>query len=787
MFKYYTKIAIRNFLKYKSYFFISLFGLSFGLAVSIMLLLYVQNELSYDRYNENAENIYRLCQINHAYHAPQTAKVLADGIPEIEDYGRMLVTGPTILEYGEHKFKEKGNDIIYADPSIFRIFSFDFISGDPESVLDNPYSMVISELIAHKYFGEENPVGKVIKINNETDYTISGVIENMPSTSHFRYDIFFTLTGEDELFGGLTKNWGWQNFLIYFIMQDDFSKDEVSTKAEELIIRSANLGPDDQKPVYNLQQLKDIHLHSGHIENDIQPQNSFSYVLIFAGIAILILFIACFNYINLFTANATARYSEIGIKKVVGVTRRELSTQFMSESFILLLISFFLSLIIIEISLPLMNNLLGKELMVSQLLNAKSILGILAIILITGVLAGSYPAFMLSSVQPNKVLKGSSNGAHSRSNIRRILVISQFIIVVALISSAMLMLLQIKYMEKKELGFNKENIIVAEFEDFTDIEKFKTFKRALLEQNFVLDVSAGSRIPSGELNNIGVLIQEGEKDYNLPIVHVSFDYFETLGINAKIGRTFSDAIQTDIDNALVLNESAAKQLKFNEGVVGKRINFAWPFSNREIIGVVNDFHFESLYKKIQPTAFVIYYEQCSRLMLKIQSSDIGNSIKRVNNICTEFYPDLIFEFHTMDEQLENAYREDKRTFNLMAYFTLLAILIACVGLFGLASFMLKRRTKEIGMRKVFGSGLLQLMINLSKNFAYWVVIACVIAWPLSWIMIRKWLEGFAYSIDIGIWVFIISGIITLILALATVCWLSWKVASKNPVDALRYE
>jgi putative ABC transport system permease protein len=460
----------------------------------------------------------------------------------------------------------------------------------------------------------------------------------------------------------------------------------------------------------------------------------------------------------------------------------------MGESFILLLISFFISLIIIEISLPVMSGLLGKELAISDLLNIGSILGMLSILLTTGILAGAYPAFLLSSFQPIKVLKGSSTGINTKSNFRKILVIAQFIIVIALISSAMLMLRQINFLEKKELGFNKESIIASEFEDFSDIEKFKTMKQALLDQSFVLNVSAGSRIPSGDLNNYGRLLPGGEtKPVLMRFVHVSFDYFETLGISAKSGRIFSDAFQTDIDNALVLNEAAVKLMKFKGDAVGQRVVCGWPRSDRDIIGVVRDFHFESLYKEIVPTAFVLYYEQCRTLMIKVQSSDIENTINLVNDICSQFYPDLLFEFSTMDEQFENIYKEDQRTFNLMAYFASLAIFIACIGLFGLASFMIKTRTKEIGIHKIFGSSLGQLMLKLSRDFTFWVLIACVIAWPLSWFMMRRWLENFAYRINISVWVFVLAGLAALVLALITVSWLSWRTARKNPVDSLRYE
>jgi putative ABC transport system permease protein len=785
--KYYIKIAIRNLIKYKSYFLISVFGLAIGMAVCIMLLLYVQNEFSYDRYNKNADKIYRLCQPKHAYHSPQTAKILADGIPEIKDYAEMLVMGRTIIQYEEEKYKE--SSIIMATPSLFNLFSFKYVYGGPETALKEPMSMVISETIAKKYFGDINPLGKVVRADNESDYTISAVIKDMPNNSHFRYDIFLTLVGTEEMFGDWANNWGWENFLIYFLIEDEFSPSDLEARFGNLIeIHKKESRPDDPKTVYVIQKLKDIHLYSSYLENDIQPQNSITYVLIFSAIGILILLIACFNYINLLTANAASRIKEIGIKKVVGATRFQLSGQFMGESFVLLFFSFFLSLIVVEIALPGFNQLLGKEIPMSALIKPGSLLGMLGIFLITGLLAGSYPAFFLSSLQPVKILKGSGTVGQNKSYFRRTLVIAQFVIVIALLSSAIIMVRQISFLKNKELGFDKGNILVSEFGQFSNVEKYLSFKQQLLGISVIKEVSAASRVPSGSLNNFGGALPQGQTDsYGLPFVHVSFDYFQALDVRAIQGRVFSKDFQTDISEAIVLNREAIKFLGIEGDPIGQMIQCTWPKSNRKIIGVVEDFHFESLYNKIRPIAFVILYRQCEQLMIKTESPVTDETVKMINDVCGEFYPELMFEFSQLDGQVDQIYQSDKRTFQLMGFFTAIAVLIACIGLFGLASFMLKNRIKEIGMRKIFGASLVKIITILSGDYARWVLVSSIIGWPIAWYVMKRWLESFAYKIDIGVGAFLVAGFSALLLALATVCWLSWGTAKNNPVDALRYE
>ncbi len=787
MFKYNIRIAFRNIIKYKTYFLINVSGLATGMAVCILLMLYVGNEFSYDRYNLNADNVYRLCQAEHPYHSPQTAKILADGIPEIKDYAQLLLMGTTIIQFEEKRFKE--SEIIMADPGLFRLFSFKFKYGGPETALRDPFSLVISEKTAHKYFGNVNPVGKVVRLDDEYDYTISAVIENMPQNSHFRYDIFITLVGTDEMFGDWINNWGWQNFAIYFLIPEDFSASGLTAKFSDLIVKHKGaVGPEDPEPEYVLQRLKDIHLHSAHLENDIQPQNSITYVLMFSAIGIFILLIACFNYINLLTANAVTRVKEIGIKKVAGASRRQLSGQFMGESFILLGISFFLSLILVEITLPGFTRLLGKDIPFSALFKPASLLGLAGIFLFTGILAGSYPAFFLSGLQPLEVMKGSTSGGHSYPYLRKILVVIQFIIVIALLSGAIVMFRQINYLENKDLGYDKENILVAGFEKTSDINKYLAFREALLSQQTILSVSEGSRIPSGDLNNMGTLsLPEQTKPVVLPFVHVGFDYFETLGIQAKQGRLFSEDIRTDMDDAIILNEAAVKLMGITGDPTGQSVECSWPASTREITGVVNDFHFESLYNKVQPVVFVPYYEQCRQLLIKIRTSDIDHTKGIIEKICNDYYPEEIFEFSLLDERLEAIYMPERNTFRMMSYFTAIAMLIACIGLLGLALFILKSRTKEIGLHKVFGSSISEVILRLSGTYAEWVVIACILGWPVAWYIMKKWLEGFAYRTGTGIWPFLVAGICTMMIALITVSWLSYRSARKNPADTLRYE
>ena len=786
----YFKTAFRNLAKNKSYAFISIFGLAIGMTVCILLLLYVKNELSYDRFNKNADHIYRLCQPQHPYQAPPAAKLLADNFPEIKDYARILVRGKTIVQYKDKRYLEKEQAFIFADASLFRIFSFKFKQGDPETALQQPSTMVISENIARKYFGNENPIGQVVKLDNELDVTITGVMENMPQNSHFRYELIASLTDAETLFGSESmNNWGWQNFLVYFLMQDRFSQPTFEKKCSELIYQHRKHEPNRPVDKFTIQNLKDIHLYSSHLEGDIQPQNSITYVLIFSAIGFLILLIACFNYVNLLTANATTRAKEIAIRKVAGATRKHLAWQFIGESFVVLFLALAIALVLVALCLPVFNALSGKELTFAALMQVSTTLEIFAMVVITGFLAGAYPAFFLAKFKPAKTLKAGATTGKSKFNFRKLLVGVQFTIVIILICSALFMLNQIHFLQNKKLGFDKGNTLLAEVNHpADDVEKYNALKQALLKESVVRSVSMASRVPSDSLNNLGTLLPAGQtKPILLPFVHVHYDYFETLGITAAQGRLFSSELKTDADEAVILNEAAVKKLEIQGNPLGQSLACSWPKSNRKVIGVVDDFHFESFYETIRPTAFVISYEQCAQLMVKVNPANARNAINRLEVVCNSFYPDGVFEFHFLDDQLESLYQKDKNTFQLMGYFAALAILIASMGLFGLGLIMMKSRTKEIGVRKVLGASIWQILALFAKDFSRWVLIANIIAWPVAFYAMNKWLQDFAYRIDMTIWPFLLSGFSALMIALLTVSYQAVKAALANPIESLRYE
>ncbi len=790
MFKNYFKTALRNLVKNKAYAFISIFGLAIGMAVCILLLLYVKNELSYDRFNKNADHIYRLCQPQHPFQAPQTAKLLAANLPEIKDFTRILVRGKTIVQHKDKKYLEKEQAFAFADASLFRIFSFKFKRGDPEKALQPPSTVVISESLARKYFGAENPIGQVIKLDNELNVTISGVMEDMPQNSHFRYELIASLTDAETLFGKESmNNWGWQNFLVYFLMQDRFSKPAFERKCSELIAKHSNSGADSPAVAYSLQNLKDIHLYSSHLEGDIQPQNSITYVLIFSAIGFLILLIACFNYINLLTANATTRAKEIAIRKVAGASRRDLARQFIGESFAVLFIALVIALVFVALCLPVFNTLSGKELTFAALMQVSTIFEILAMVMVTGFLAGLYPAFFLAKFQPAKTLKTGATTGRSKFNFRKLLVGVQFTIVIILTCSALFMVNQIHFLQNKKLGFDKAYTLLAEVNHpADDIVKYNAMKQALLKENVVKSVSMASRVPSDGLNNLGSLLPAGQtKAITLPFVHVHYDYFETLGISASQGRLFSSKFKTDADEAVILNEAAVKMLELKGDPIGQSVACSWPKSKRKIVGVVDDFHFESLYEKIRPTVFVIDYNQCYQLLIKLNPSNAQNTSNKLAAICNNFYSDVVFEFHFLDTKLESLYQKDKITFQLMGYFTILAIFIACMGLFGLGLIMMKSRTKEIGVRKVLGASIWQIVMLFIKEFTKWVIIANIIAWPVAFFAMNKWLQNFAYRVDMTIWPFLLSGLSAFLIALLTVGYQGVKAATANPIESLHYE
>lgn len=784
MIKNYIKVTIKNLINSRIYSLISISSLSIGLAVVILLFLYVSSELSYDRYHEKSDNIYRLCQEEHPYQAPGTAKLVADNLPEIKNYARILPREDILVQFDEQKYKE--DMVAWVDAELFEIFSFEFINGNVRNSLQQPGTAVLTEKTAHKYFGNENAIGKIFKVSSEYDYTVVGVIKDIPQNSHFTFDIFLTLADGDKMFSDdWMTNWGWNNFLVYFEMQDQFSKSDLEAKIAELM--KDNNNDDGILNLFTLQNIVDIHLYSSHFLGDIQPQNSIMYVLIFSGIGLLILLIASFNYINLFTANATTRVKEIGVRKTFGATRKQLAMQYISESMLVFFISFCISLIIVWLSLPLFNELSGKTLSISILGNPDIMLSLLGIMFITSILAGSYPAFILSSYSPTKVMKSSKSGFGSGFQIKKVLVGAQFTIVIVLIASSIVMFRQISFLQNKDLGFEKEAVLTTIF-DYGDEAKYNTLKQALLEQNFVSSVSTANRIPSGSLSNIGGVLPEGQTEgIAIPYVHINFDYFRTLGIKPIQGRLFSNEFKTDATESIILNKAAVALLGLEGDPLGQTIRCNWPPSYRKVVGIIDDINFESLYNKVKPAVFVIHYPEVRELIVKVKPSDVVTSVNTLTQVCKSIYPNEVIEFSFLDQILEQRYQKDSTTFQLMGFFAALAIFLASMGLLGMASFMISSRTKEIGIRKVNGARVSEIMKMLNISFVKWMGISFVVATPIAYYGMNSWLENFAYKATLSWWIFVLAGLISLVIVLLTVSGLTYRAARRNPVEALRYE
>ncbi|RLD77785.1 MAG: hypothetical protein DRJ10_11350 [Bacteroidetes bacterium] len=784
MIKNYFKIAFANLIKSRVYSSISISSLSIGLAIVILLFLYVSHELSYDRYHEKADDIYRLCQEVHPYQAPGAAKLLADNLPEIKNYARILPRDNILVQSDNQRYKE--DLVAWVDAELFEIFSFEFINGNSKTSLQQPGTAVLTETTAHKYFGDELAIGKRFRVGNEYDYTVVGVIKDIPQNSHFTFDLFLTLADGDKMFGeGWMDSWGWNNFLVYFEMQNQFSKPDLEAKISELLKDYNNA--DGIPEQYTVQNLKDIHLYSSHFLGDIQPQNSITYVLIFSAIALLILLIASFNYVNLLTANATTRVTEIGVRKTFGASRKQLAMQFISESIVVFFISFLISLVLVWLSLPIFNDLSGKALTFSFLFSPSVILILLAMMLIIGILAGWYPAFVLSSYSPVKVIKSANSGIGSKFQIKKILVGAQFTIVIVLIASATVMIRQISFLQDKDLGFDKEAVVHSIF-NYGDEAKYNTLKQALLKESYVSNVSVASRIPSGSLNNQSYILPEGQEEQILiPYVHVNFDYFRTLGIEPIQGRLFSDQFKTDVKESIILNKAAVTLLGLEGDPIGQTLKCNWPKSHRKIIGVIDDINFESLYNKVKPAVFVIHYPLAYHIIVKVKPSNLISAKNSITEVCQSIYPDEIIEFSFLDAELEQRYQKDYNTFHLMGYFAAIAIFLASMGLLGMASFIMASRTKEIGIRIVNGATVSEIMRMLNISFVKWMGISFVIATPIAYYGMNKWLESFAYKAELSWWIFALAGLISLIIVLLTVSGLSYRAATRNPVEALRYE
>ncbi len=794
MIKNYILVALRNFRRFKFFSFINISGLAIGMACSFLIFIWVKDEFSFDRFHENYEDLYRLVdQVENAdalFKAVVTpfpmAAYLNDEIPEIVNFTRLRpFTNKVLVEYESvekegyvKQFYEGG--IIAADSTFFNLFTYEFLKGDPDKAIVGMNSIVITESTALKYFGDEDPMGKTLSLFNKSWIgTITAVLKDPPSNSHIQFDFIIPFAN----FFGPDLRTEWNNYYYNGYMQLAPGTDPmiVNQKIEDSLKKRS---PDSEVRIkVYLQALRDVHLKS---DFDIDYNNSTSEinndVYIFSIIAVFILLIACLNFVNLTTARSGTRTREIGMRKISGASRIRLIQQFFGESVFTALIAYVLAFVIVLLLLNTFNQLTGKSLELEHILNINTILIFLGIALVAGFLSGIYPAVLLSSFQAQDVLKNEMQSGLKKSAFRKALVLIQFSISIILISSVFIVQRQLEFVRKTDLGYEKKNLIYLPAHG-RYMNYYNSFKTKLLQDNNIQGVTISSDIPLNTIHLWSGLDWEGKNPDDNTMMNfytTDFDLIPTLGIQLSSGRNFS--YHSDSIN-YIINETAAR-------IMGKKdpLNqwFSQSGNKGVIIGVVKDFNFKSLRTKVEPLVIRVgeYYRY---IIIRVNDVEIQRTIDRIKLLWGESNPDFPFEYHFIDEDYEQLYLPEIRLSELFTYFTLLAVFISCLGLLGLASFMAQQRTKEIGIRKVLGSTVPGIVKMLSMEFTRWVIYANVIAIPVAWVLMNKWLENFAYRTNTPWWIFVLAGALSLIIALITISVQSYQAALTNPADSIRQE
>jgi len=774
----YIKIAFRNLLKHKGYSAINIVGLAIGMACCILILLWVQHEMSFDRFHKNRNDIYRAYQINrHAggampfSHLPQpVGPELQRTTAEIKCASRVMDGGFTV-KYDDKIFNEMR--VLWVDSSFFEIFTFPFTRGDVEAAFSDPYAVIMTEDTATKYFGNADPIGKVLTIDRTDQMTVRGIVKNVPDNSSLQYD-FLVPYSNLEATGYNVNSWNSHNCQIYVLLEKNTKSQQVENKIIGLIKKHTPELDSDLR----LQPLKRVRLYTMGGE-----MGTIKYVYIFSVIALFVLLIASINFMNLSTARSSKRAREVGLRKVAGARRIQIIRQFFGESLIITFISFALAFVLVEASMPLFNQVSGKQLSLNLTGNIFIYLGLCGIALLTGILSGSYPAVFLSSFLPAIVLKGSLQVSTKSSGLRKTLVVFQFSLSIMLIISTAIVYSQLKFIQNKDLGFRRDNLIYIPMND--DIRaNFDAIRNEMLQNPHIHNVTRTFQIPSynkysSEAKWEG---QTADQNINFNISIVDPNYLDTLGLSLIEGRNFSAERSSDTAHCII-NEEAQKQMGL-DSPLGKWIEHA---EKGEIIGVVKNYHYMPLTYEVEPLLLLYRPSLYSFTMTRISGQNISSTIGHIKTIWNKFAVDYPFEYHFIDEDYEQIYWNEQRMGRLFQYFTVLAIFISCLGLFGLASFMAEQRTKEIGIRKVLGASVTGITVLLSKEFTKWVIVGNVIAWPVAYLAMKNWLQGFSYRVNISILTFIFAGVLALSIALLTVGYQAIRAAIADPVEALRYE
>ncbi|HYC28979.1 MAG TPA: ABC transporter permease, partial [Chitinophagaceae bacterium] len=796
MLKHYLKIVARSLRNNKGFSFINIFGLAIGMACSLLIFLYVTDETSYDRFHKDAANIHRVVKdfinddgtrIPDATTPAALSPAMQREIPEVVSIARVFPNwgGTWLVKYGDKKLSEE--KVYRVDSSFFDVFTFPFTQGNAKTAFNDVHSVVITESIAKKYFGKDDPIGKVLHFDPMGDMTVSGVVKDVPSNSHFHFDFLISWR---QLPATLDNNWGGYNYYTYVKVKPGTNIAAFNKKIQGVYERNQN----ERYSAFYTQPITSIHL-SSHLKWELEPNGDQTYVYIFTIIGIFIILIAAINYINLSTAKSSIRAKEIGIRKVSGAVRGSLVRQFLMESVVICLVAAVLAVIISQLLLPLVNSITQKQLTVVG--NPVVLFYLLLAALFVGLVAGIVPALYLSSFKPIMVLKGFKLNESGALNLRKTLVVVQFTISIVLIIGALVIAQQISYIQSAKLGFNKDQVLIVRNGGYLSTSDRSAFLNSAKQLPGVKNAAASSIVLGGAFSTARLSVRGSDKEQQLNFSNVGYDFFDVTGMEMKEGRGFSSNFPADTMNngvpggpliqdigGLVINETAVKDFHLDSPVVGKQLLWSTDSDTSyflHVVGVVKDFHFTSLRNEIKPFGFICVPSRQNNFTLKLSGNDIKGTIAQLEKLWGKFSIERPFDYVFLDESFAKLYASEERFQKAFISLVVLGIMIACLGLLGLATYAAQQRVKEIGIRKTLGASVMNVVGLLSKDFLKLVVIALVIAVPIAWYAMNKWLQDFHYRISIQWWIFIIAGVLAIVIAFATISFQTIRAATANPV------
>lgn len=790
MFKNIIKVTLRKISKEFGYSLIIIFSLTIGIVSSLFLLMYVFDDLSYDQFHKNKDRIVRvLSHITESddeftWYSTQRpfGPQAKEDYPEIENYVRMIPNWGELF-IGEDA-KQYTEDVVYTDSSFFKVFTFNLIKGDPSTVLIRPNTMVVTESFAKKYFGNEDPYGKTIHTASGKSFEITGIMKDIPNNSHLTFSAL--ISKPTESWEDYPVLWGNFSILTYLLLEEGMDLLVLQEKMKEMYGKymEAQLKQMNWDVEYILEPLTDIYLKS-----DVGSDRSgdIKYVYIFSIVAFFMLLIASINYMNLATSRSTYRAKEVGLRKVAGSYRWPLILQFLAESVILTLMALIISIVLIIILLPSYNQITGKLFEINYLINPQMILTLIAIVIFIGLIGGSYPAFYLSRFNPVSVIKQETGAGRSNFIIRKILVILQFAISIALIINTLVIYRQLNYLKNKELGFDPHNIVIMELKSQKIQRQYPVIREALMQNPDIINVSsANNNIGSGALKYIfAVETSEGMQEKGINSYAADCDFIETMGIEIVEGRNFSHDFLSDTADAVIINETAAKRFNWDEPL-DKRITNKWAEKPFRVVGVMKDFHQDGLYNPIE-TLMLILKENNYYVSVKFEDKNIKETLQFIENKWSEVFPESQFQYTFLEDDYAQQFKADERKGVIFTYFSILIILIACLGILGLASFTVEQRTKEIGIRKVLGASIGRIIFLISSEFLILVVISMILAFVGAYFYMKNWLQDYAYPAEIDAWMFIGTGLLAIIITLISTIFSAIRAGRTNPAESLRLE